>query len=325
MSERRFTTETRRTAGEGNGNVASSRSYRDRVLASVPVVLRNEEAFAVPLALSFSVFSVVKGGRDLSVRIIDNHCHYQKQDGFLEKMLEGAAAAGVEKLCLNGGGPRWRQHDNHGVMLAAEQYPDTIIPFAFVFLGEDSAADVRAWRAAGFRGLKTQYPTNHYDADEFFPIYAAAEEERMPILFHTGVSARFPEHDRWDTSSRYMMPMTLDRIARCFPDLTIWGAHLGVPDTWHAAMLMHAHPRVFFDLCGIDTTGKRWTTICNYQELFYGGEAHWGKLVFGSEGGPTGFAPLARDYKALMDASGVSDEVQQKVFWGNVAEALELG
>lgn len=258
------------------------------------------------------------------MRVIDNHCHYQKRDGFLEEMLEAADAAGVEKLCLNGGGERWRQHGNDGVMAAAEAHPDTIIPVAFIFLGEDSAADVSAWHGAGFRALKTQYPTRMYDDDAFFPIYAAAEELRMPILFHTGISARFPEHDRWDTSSRYMMPMTLDRIARCFPDLTIWGAHLGVPDTWHAAMLMRVHPRVYFDLCGIDTTGRKWTTICNFGEMFYGGEDHWGKLVFGSEGGPQGFAPLLRNYRALMDQAGLSPSVQEKVLWGNVGEALGI-
>ncbi|MBM4045547.1 MAG: hypothetical protein FJ279_10565, partial [Planctomycetes bacterium] len=151
------------------------------------------------------------------MKILDAHCHYQMKDGYLEQMLAAAAAAGVEKLCLNGGGPRWRQHDNNGVMAAAEKHPAKVIPFAFVFLGEHSAADVRAWHKAGFKGLKTQYPTRMYDDDAFFPIYAAAEELRMPILFHTGISARFPEHDRWDTSSRYMMPLTLDRIARCFP------------------------------------------------------------------------------------------------------------
>lgn len=261
---------------------------------------------------------------DYTVRVIDNHCHYQKQDGYLERMIEAAAEAGIEKLCLNGGGPRWRQHDNDAVLAAAERYPDAIIPFAFIFLGEDSAEDVRAWHCAGFRGLKTQYPTRMYDDDEFFPVYEAAEELQMPILFHTGISARLPEHDRWDTSSRYMMPLTFDRIARCFPDLTLWGAHLGVPDTWHASMMMRRHPRVFFDLCGIDTTGKKWTTICNYQELFYMGEEHWGKLVFGSEGSPEGFAPLLRDYRALMDEAGVSEETQHRVFWQNVADALGL-
>jgi hypothetical protein len=258
------------------------------------------------------------------LRIIDNHCHYQKQDGFLERMIEAGVAAGVERFCLNGGGPRWRQHGNEGVMSAAEAYPERIIPFAFCYLGEHSAADVYAWHRAGFRGLKTQCPTSFYDDDAFFPIYAAAEECRLPILFHTGISARFDNHDRWDTSSRYMMPMTLDRIARCFPDLVIWGAHLGVPDTWHATMLMRVHPRVHFDLCGIDATGKQWTTICNFGQMFTGGEEHFGKLVFGSEGGPEGFAPLAEAYRTMLTEQGISEAVQEKVFRGNVAEALGL-
>lgn len=254
------------------------------------------------------------------IGIIDIHCHYQRREGYLDEMLEAAEAVGVRWLCLNGGGERWRQHGNDGVMAAAEAHPDRIIPFAFIHLGEENAADVRAWHAAGFRGLKTQYPTDMYDAEEFFPVYEAAEDLGLPILFHVGISARFiPEHDRWNTSSRFMMPLTLDRIARCFPDLTIWGAHLGYPDTWHAAELMRRHPRVFFDICGLPDL----PTLAPWSELFRD-EAHWGKLIYGSEGGPAGFAPLRDRYRKLMDEAGVSAEVQQRVFWGNAAEVLGL-
>lgn len=256
--------------------------------------------------------------------IIDNHCHYQRQDGFVEQMLESGQAAGVVKFLLNGGGLRWRQYGNAEVMAAAERYPRQIIPVAFCYLGEHSAADVYAWYRAGFRALKTQCPSAAYDDDRFLPIYAAAEECRLPILFHTGISARFPNHDSWDTSSRYMMPLTLDRLARRFPQLMIWGAHLGVPDTWHAAMLMRRHPHVHFDLCGIDLTGERWSTICNYEELFYHGETQVGQLVFGSEGSPAGFGPLVQAYQNLLDRLPAGEETRRRVWWGNVASALGL-
>jgi len=257
-------------------------------------------------------------------RVLDNHCHYQLTDGFLEEMLQQGQEAGVEVFCLNGGGPRWRQHDNDGIMAAAQAHPGVILPFAFCNLGEQSAADVYAWYRAGFRGLKIQCPPRMYDDEAYFPVYAAAQECRLPILFHTGISARFANHDHWNTSSRFMMPLTLDRIARCFPGLTIWAAHLGVPDTWHAAMLMRIHPRVHFDLCGIDATGERWTTICNMGEMFYGGAEHFGKLVFGSEGGPGGFAPLIANYRQMLDENEVPDDIQQRIFWGNAAGALGL-
>jgi len=258
------------------------------------------------------------------LRVLDIHCHYQQTDGFLDDMLAQGTAAGVEVFCLNGGGPRWRQQDNNGVMAAAAAHPGVVLPFAFCNLGEDTAAQVYAWYRAGFRGLKTQCPTAAYDDEAFFPVYAAAEECRLPILFHTGISARFANHDYWHTDSRSMMPMTLDRIARCFPGLTIWAAHLGVPDTWHAAMLMRVHPGIHFDLCGIDVRGTRWTTICSYSQMFYGGADHFGKLVFGSEGGPAGFAPLLAGYREMLDASDVPDDVQQRIFWGNAAAALGL-
>lgn len=258
------------------------------------------------------------------LRIIDNHCHYQHQDGFLDRMLDAGTAAGVELFLLNGGGPRWRQHDNNGVMAAAEKHPDRIIPVAFCYLGEDTAADVYAWCRAGFRGLKVQYPVAAHDDEAFFDVYQAAEECRLPILFHTGISARFDNHDRWDTSSRWMMPLTLDRVARCFPDLVLWAAHLGVPDTWHAAHLMIRHPRLYFDLCGTDVAAEEHSSITQFRELFWSGERHAGKLVFGSEGGPAGFAPLIAGYRRLLDSLGVGAAVQEQVFRGNVAAALGI-
>ena len=221
------------------------------------------------------------------IGIIDIHCHYQKRDGYLDEMLRRPRLRGALAL------PQWRRRALASAwkrwgMAAAEAHPGRIIPFAFIHLGR-SAADVRAWHAAGFRALKTQYPADMYDSEAFFPVYEAAEELRMPILFHTGISARFiPDHDRWNVSSRFMMPLTLDRIARCFPDLTIWGAHLGYPDTWHAAELMRRHPRVFFDICGLPDL----PTPAPWSELFRGDE-HGGKLIYGSEGGPAGFAPCA--------------------------------
>ncbi|MGD9494893.1 MAG: amidohydrolase family protein [Armatimonadota bacterium] len=253
--------------------------------------------------------------------IIDIHCHYRKADGYLDEMLAASAEAGVQWLCLSGGGERWRQHDNDGVMAAAQAHPDRIIPFAFIHLGEDSAADVRAWHEAGFRGLKTQYPTDMYDSEAFFPVYEAAEELSLPILFHVGISARFvPDHDRWNTSSRFMMPLTLDRIARCFPNLTIWGAHLGYPESFHAAAMMSVHPRVFFDICGLPA---RSPVLLPWDELLRT-EAQWGKLVYRTEGGPRGFAPLAAHYREPMTQAGVSAAVQQRVMRGNAAEALGL-
>jgi hypothetical protein len=89
-------------------------------------------------------------------------------------------------------------------------------------------------------------------------------------------------------------------------------------------MLMRIHPHVHFDLCGIDVTGHGWTTICNYGQMFYGGADHFGKLVFGSEGSPGGFAPLLDGYRQLLDEHDVPDDVQYRVFWGNAANTLGL-
>ncbi len=256
--------------------------------------------------------------------IIDVHAHYPKtDDGYLDRMLEKSHQAGVEQIWLNGAGPRYGQHGNREVLRACGKHAGRLVPIAFFFLGQDRPSDVRSFARDGFRGLKIQFPLAPYDDHRYFRVYEEAEKLGLPILFHTGVSARFTDTDRvWRTSSAFMRPVFLETIAIAFPGLNIIGAHLGWPWFWEASSIMLVNPNIYFDLSGIDRAGEFYPQLLNFKELFWAGESHWGKLVFGTEGGPDNYASLVKEYRALFSGFRLSKAVGEKIMSGNASGML---
>jgi predicted TIM-barrel fold metal-dependent hydrolase len=258
--------------------------------------------------------------------IIDVHAHYVKKDGYLDQMLEKSHMAGVKQIWLNGAGPQYGQHDNRQVLNACEKHTGRLVPIAFFLQGKNTASDVRSFARDGFRGLKIQFPLAPYDDHKYFRIYEEAESLGMPILFHTGASARFARNDRvWRTSSAFMRPVFLETIAIAFPDLNIIGAHLGWPWCWESSSIMLFNPNIYFDLSGIDRTGEFYPNLLNFKELLWAGERHWGKLVFGTEGNPNNYRLLAEEYRALFHRFKVDKTVQEKIMAGNASGMLVKG
>lgn len=255
--------------------------------------------------------------------IIDVHAHYQRKDGYLDRMLEKSQEAGVEQIWLNGAGHRYGQHDNREVLDACLRHADRLVPIAFSFLDDTTPGQVKAWADEGFRGLKIQFPLAPYDEQRYFGIYEKAEELGMPVLFHTGVSARFAVDDGIRrTSSAFMRPIFLDTIARAFPKLHIIGAHLGFPWFQEAACLMLFNPNIYFDLSGIDRAGQFYPKSLDFKELLWAGTRHWGKLVFGTEGNPDNYSLLVREHRALFSAFNLDPSIQENVFSGNASRMM---
>jgi predicted TIM-barrel fold metal-dependent hydrolase len=100
----------------------------------------------------------------------------------------------------------------------------------------------------GFKGLKL-YPTyNHFYPNEpkLYPLYAAAREMNVPVLFHTGSSV-FK-----NSRIKYGNPIFYDDVAADFPDLKIIMAHGGRGPWYDEAMTMiRLHPNIYIDLSGL--------------------------------------------------------------------------
>ncbi len=262
---------------------------------------------------------------------IDAHVHYSAEEGYVDRLVEEERRLGFDKVCLNGA--VWAEHReaNNEVARARDRYPDVIVAFGYVPLGEWGAEAIVELHDRGFRGLKFIRPPARYDDRAFYPIYEAAEELGMVCLFHLGIVARTPEDRNRDVNNDRHRPIYLDTIARSFPSLGIIGAHLGNPWYDEAGMACRWNPNLYFDLTG-SSLKKRppeffklilwWTDTGQYGDPE--GRHAWEKIVFGSDVSIEYIEDVINDYQRAMEAIGLRRELQEAVFGNTMAKLLGL-
>lgn len=133
-------------------------------------------------------------------------------------------------------------------------------------------------------------------------IYRVAEENGIPVMFHTGTSI-FP-----GARNKYGDPIYVDDVAVDFPKLKILLAHGGRPlwtDT--AFFLVRRHPNVFLDISGIPPK-----TLLEYFPRI-GEIAH--KTLFGTDWPGPGVPEMARNleqFRGLPLTSEVRETILEK-------------
>ncbi|MEO7802962.1 MAG: amidohydrolase family protein [Actinomycetota bacterium] len=144
---------------------------------------------------------------------------------------------------------------NDDVAAIAKRFPETFVAFASVDPHKTDAVNEleRAVVELGMSGGKFHPSMQGFDPsdEQFFPLWAKAEELGIPCLFHTGTSgigAGMPggQGIRIDRSH----PLLLDPVAAAFPSLRIIMAHFGWP--WHMdaiAIALHKS-NVFLEISG---------------------------------------------------------------------------
>ena len=141
------------------------------------------------------------------------------------------------------------------IVAEAAAHPDVIIPFASVdpHDGLSAVARLRDLAAAGARGLKLHPSLQAFAPNDqaHYPLYEAAAELGLPIVFHTGqtgIGAGLPGGR--GIKLRYSDPMLIDDVAADHPSLAIILAHPSVP--WQdAAISIATHKaNVYIDLSG---------------------------------------------------------------------------
>ncbi|MGF7238997.1 MAG: amidohydrolase family protein [Frankia sp.] len=141
------------------------------------------------------------------------------------------------------------------IVATAAKHDDVVIPFASVdpHDGPSAVARLRDLAAAGARGLKLHPSLQAFPPNEraHYPLYEAAAELRLPVVFHTGqsgIGAGLPGGR--GIKLRYSDPMLIDDVAADHPALTVVLAHPSVP--WQdAAISIATHKaNVYIDLSG---------------------------------------------------------------------------
>jgi hypothetical protein len=264
-------------------------------------------------------------------KIIDAHLHHNGDPAFLEKLT--AKLDSVDGLALLITAPK----DLEAVKAFIAKHPNRLICNGELKLDDPLALElVDRFHAAGCRGLgEITSPLKNYDDRSYWPIYERAEKYRMILLFHTGIVNRLQPEIPTDISVDRMRPLTLDGIARRFPNLTIIGAHLGNPDYADAAEISRWNPNLYFDLSGSSLIKKQddpafWKTIFWWSGVVSphtppGAPNAFERLVFGSDvfnGELEEFDRELERYHKMLDACGVPKPAQDNIFAGTMWKIL---
>lgn len=265
---------------------------------------------------------------------IDIHTHIDSTDSEDLRKFAETCEKSETRAVICSAGPR-SDHafpENCETLKAAKQYPDWLIPFAFVDLWdkEIDAGAIEKFAEQGFKGLKCITPYHPYDHDLYMPGYEAAEKLRLPVLFHTGAY----RPNKTDAVNRRpilknMHPLNLDRIARSFPDLKIIMAHLGTTFfRKEASELIKLHPNLYADLAGNGSWMAiqpaelaEWlgfciaevdTTFAGFKKLLLGSDAYFTI--------PGIMLDAQKHYEMLLKRIGVPQDVTDGIM-GKTAEA----
>ena len=134
----------------------------------------------------------------------------------------------------------------------------------------------RAVKEFGFVGAHL-YP--HWfgqapDAAIYYPYYARCAELGIPIMMQVGHCLVYQTDRRLPSVGR---PMTLDRVAIDFPELTLIGIHLGYPWTEEMISVCTKHPNVY--MAGDAYAPKHWGANAVHYANTFGQD----KFMFGTD------------------------------------------
>ncbi|MFH1760206.1 MAG: amidohydrolase family protein [bacterium] len=169
---------------------------------------------------------------------------------------------------------------NEAVKKFMDSFPEKIIGFSYIDIEKDNHEDIYKYKEQGFKGLKIIETTNPYDHNAYMKYYETASKLEMPILFHMGFLGIRP--GRFVNCNNYR-PITLDTIARRFPDLRMICAHMGNPWWDEGFLVMWKHKNIYCDMSGLSACRR---DLSFWHKLFKpNNELHEAvfKLIFASD------------------------------------------
>ncbi len=180
-------------------------------------------------------------------------------------------------------------------------------PFLISRLDEELDRCATEW---GMRGVKL-YPTyqQFYPHDRMiYPLYAKAQELKIPVMVHTGSSVFR------GSRMKYGDPVHLDDVAVDFPELALLQVHSG-RGFWYdsAFFLAQLHPHVYMEIAGLPPQ--------NLLKYFPDLEKNADKIIFGSDW--PGVPGIGKNIGAIRRLP-LKDETKKKILGENAAKILKL-
>lgn len=261
------------------------------------------------------------------MRIQDIHHHWVNEKGYIGRLLREMDRLGIERLGLIAMGPIVKElflmHDPTGNAVGNQEladlikkYPDRFWGYGYVRPGKDKPEDVDKLADMGMKGLKFHMPLKPYNSEEYFELYAKADEYNLPCLFHTGIFYLPGLPAKNVVSSENFRPIRLETIAYAFPNLPLIAAHLGVCWTEEAATLCRIVPNIYADISGRVDGWRSGKSIDWFKQTFYWPEAHK-KILFGSDVHSEEVSQTLEQQKQIFTDMGWTDQQLDDVFYNN--------
>lgn len=240
----------------------------------------------------------------------------------LERYLQKMDRAGIERsllIAVRAGDINVRgsfEIPYERVHQVCRQYPQRFSGLAGIdpFRGMQGLRELeRAVRDYGFVGAHL-YP--HWcelppDHAKYYPYYAKCAELGIPIMMQVGHNLVYSRQRRLPSVGR---PITLDRVAIDFPELTLIGIHIGIPWTDEMISMCWKHENVY--MAGDAYAPKHWPAQFVHYANTYGRE----KVLFGTDW------PVIDPERAVEEIAALKmhAESQQLMMRGNALRVFRL-
>jgi len=188
----------------------------------------------------------------------------------------------------------------------------------------DAAATVRRFRDWGLRGLKLYPPTQRFSASDraVYPVYEAAAEQGLAILFHFGITVA-PIYDL-----TYANPLHLSAAAKEFPEITFGIAHCGAGFLRETLFLAYHTENIWVDTSGTNNWRDYPPGAPSLDEGFRDLLRTYGprRIMFGTDSTMPGEyrEGVLREQCEVFARLEITEEDRAAVFGGNARRLFHL-
>jgi predicted TIM-barrel fold metal-dependent hydrolase len=209
---------------------------------------------------------------------------------------------------------------NDFVAETVQRFPDVFLGMGAIdpWQGELARREIVRIKELGLHGIGELNPARQhfYPNDRrFYPLWAEAERQGLPILFHSGYAAAGSgSPGGGGVKLKYCQPLLLDDVAADFPDLAIICAHPSWPWTAESLAIARHKPNFYIDLSGWAPKYFPDELVAQVNSMI----PH--KALFGSDA-PS--LPLDR-WLAEFEQLPLKPEVRQKIMLDNARKLFAL-
>ena len=257
-----------------------------------------------------------------------NHCHvfpksilenkWAKEKGTIPNLKSCLEKLGAEKaivFALLKGNPAFTAIDGNEWLLKEIREESNLYGFASITPTEKGAAEeLRKYISSGFVGVKLhpvvqKFQINDPAAEEF---YTAAEELKIPVLFHTGVHGWYLKKYR---------PILLDEVAQNHPNLPIIIEHVGGYAFFDEALAVLQNNKNCY--AGIaQTRNKKIPWYLPLERLkvlleMIGAE----RIIYGADFPWNSCAEIKEDIRFVNNLE-ITSEAKEKILGGNISRLI---